>query len=252
MTAEFKDHFSKGSGGYAQYRPTYPDELFRFLSSVTVDHTSAWDCATGSGQAAIALTNYFSNVIASDASQSQIDAAMAHSEVDYRVAPAEESGLEDQSQDLVTVGQALHWFDEQAFMAEAGRVLRPDGVLAVWFYEICHVNAECDVIVDTLYRDIVGDYWPPERATIESGYVDVEMPGEPIMVPPFEMSLDWSASDMLGFLRTWSACKRYESDKGSDPVVLIAAPLEAAWGPNSRRVVWPLQIKASRVNTLLE
>ncbi len=252
MTVGFKDHFSKGSDGYAKHRPTYPDELFQFLSSVTLDHASAWDCATGNGQAAIALTNYYSNVVASDASQSQIDAAIAHSEVDYRVAPAEESGLDDHSQDLVTVGQALHWFDEQAFMAEAGRVLKPDGVLAVWFYEICHVNTECDAIVDTLYRDIVGDYWPPERVTIETGYVDVEMPGAAIPVPPLEMSLEWSASDMLGFLRTWSACKRYESDNGSDPVVLIAAQLEAAWGPNSRRVVWPLRMKACRVNTLLE
>jgi SAM-dependent methyltransferase len=252
VTAEFKDHFSKGSDGYAKHRPTYPDELFRFLSSVTVDHVSAWDCATGNGQAAIALTNYYSNVVASDASQSQINAAIAHPEVDYRVAAAEESGLSDYSQDLVTVGQALHWFDEQAFMAEAGRVLKPDGVLAVWFYELCHVNTECDAIVDTLYRDIVGDYWPPERVTIENGYIDVEMPGELITVPPFEMSLDWSASDMLGFLRTWSACKRYESEKGSDPVMSIAVQLVAAWGPISRRVVWPLQIKASRVNTLLE
>lgn len=252
MTAGFKDHFSKVSSGYSQYRPTYPDELFRFLASLTNEHVSAWDCATGSGQAAVAPSKHYSKVVASDASESQVDSAVAHPGVEYRVARAEASGLADDSQDLVTVGQALHWFDEQAFMAEAGRVLKTDGVLAVWFYELCTVNADCDVVVDRLYRDIVGDYWPPERVTIENGYADVRMPGEAIPVPPLEMRQIWSAADMLGFLRTWSACKRYESDKGSDPVLLIESQLTEVWGGERRRITWPLQMKASRLNTLLE
>lgn len=247
----FKDHFSESSSGYAKHRPTYPDELFQFLASLTTDHGSAWDCATGSGQVAVALSSYYADVVASDASQSQIDAAVAHPGVNYRVARAEASGLSDSSQDIVTVGQALHWFDEDAFMAEAGRVLKTDGVLAVWFYELCSVNAECDVIVDSLYREIVGEYWPPERVKIEGGYADVTMPGATIPVPPLEMTVDWDAADMLGFLRTWSACKRYETDKGSDPVVLIEAKLAEAWGSERRRVTWPLQMRASRLNTLL-
>ena len=248
----FKDHFSKVSVAYAKHRPTYPDALFQFLASLTVDHVSAWDCATGSGQVAVALTNYYADVVASDASQSQIDAAIAHPGIHYRVARAEASGLADDSQDLVTVGQALHWFDAEAFMAEAGRVLKTNGVLAVWFYELCTVNAECDAIVETLYRDIVGDYWPPERVSIERGYADIVMPGDAIPAPSLEMVLDWDAADMLGFLRTWSACKRYESDHGSDPVALIEALLTEAWGNERRRVTWPLQMKASRLNTLLE
>ena len=252
VTTGFRDHFSKSSSGYAKHRPTYPDELFRFLASLTADHVSAWDCATGNGQAAVALTNYYSEVVASDASRSQIDAAIAHPGVSYRVARAEASGLADSSQDLVTVGQALHWFDVEAFMVEVSRVLKTDGVLAAWFYELCSVNAECDAIVDTLYREIVGDYWPPERVTIERGYADVVMPGDAIPVPSLEMVLDWDAADMLGFLRTWSACKRYESDKGSDPVVLIEALLAEAWGSECRRVTWPLQMRANRLNTLLE
>lgn len=252
MTVEFKDHFSEASSAYAKHRPTYPDELFQFLASLTTDHVSAWDCATGNGQAAVALTHYYAEVVASDASRSQINAAIAHPEVNYRVARAEASGLPDSSQDLVTVGQALHWFDVEAFMAEVSRVLKTNGVLAVWFYELCRVSAECDAIVDTLYRDIVGDYWPPERVTIERGYADLMMPGDAIPVPSLEMVLHWDAADMLGFLRTWSACKRYESAMGSDPVVLIETPLAEAWGNERRRVTWPLQSKVSRLNTLLE
>ncbi len=252
MTGGFKDHFSTQSDGYAKYRPTYPAELFQFLASTASAHTLAWDCATGSGQAAVALTEFFSTVVASDASRAQIDAAMPHAAVEYRVATAEQSGLSDASVDLLAVGQAFHWFDEDMFFKEARRVLRPDGVLAVWAYEICEVSERCDAIVDSLYRDIVGEYWPPERAMIEQGYAGVAMPGVPIPAPALTMSLEWHAAEMLGYLRTWSACERYKAEKGSDPVEEISAQLESTWGAGRRRVVWPLVIKVSRPNSLLE
>jgi SAM-dependent methyltransferase len=252
LTGDFKDHFSTQSDGYAQYRPTYPAELFQFLASIATAHTLAWDCATGSGQAAVALTEYFSTVVASDASRAQIDAAIPHSDVEYRVAAAEQSDLADASVDLLAVGQAFHWFDEELFFEEARRVLRPDGVLAIWAYEICEVSDRCDAIVDTLYRDLVGEYWPPERVMIEQGYSGVELPGVSVPAPDMMMSLEWSATEMLGYLRTWSACERYKAEKGSDPVEEISAQLESAWGAGRRRVAWPLAIKVSRPNTLLE
>lgn len=252
MPAAFKDHFSQQAGGYAKHRPTYPDALFRFLASTVSHHGNAWDCATGNGQAAIALTRYFSTVHATDASSEQIGAAELHPKVDYRVAPAERSGLVDRTVDLVTVAQAFHWFDQSRFIAEVKRVLKPDGVLAIWCYGLCEVTDECDLEINVLYRDIVGDYWPPERAMIEDGYASVALPGTSIEVPVLQMMLDWRVEDMLGYLRTWSACKRFEAEHLRDPVGDIEPALAAAWGPAARRVTWPLQIKASQPNTLLE
>lgn len=252
MPAEFKDHFSRQSDAYAKYRPSYPDELFRFLAASVVENGTAWDCATGNGQAAIALANYFATVVASDASQSQINAALAHPKVEYRVATAEVSGLAGHSVDLITVGQAFHWFNHDDFLAEVKRVLKPRGVLAIWCYEVCSVTDECDAKVDTLYRDIVGEYWPPERRMVEQGYAGVDLPGVPVAVPTLEMTLEWRVEDMLGYLRTWSACKCFEVAKRRDPVTDIEAALRAAWGEQERRVTWPLRIKASRMNTLLE
>lgn len=248
----FKDHFSGQASGYAKHRPTYPDALFRFLASSASNHDAAWDCATGNGQAAIALTRHFSSVIATDASQQQIDAAQRHPKVDFRVATAEKSGLANRSVDLVTVAQAFHWFDQQRFFAEAKRVLKPTGVLAIWCYELCEVTPDCDAVIDTLYHDIVGDYWPPERAMIEDGYAGVALPGTPVSVPAMAMQLEWQARDMLGYLRTWSACKRFEAEHCRDPVDDIETTLTAAWGPAARRVSWPLQIRVCRPNTLLE
>lgn len=211
-----------------------------------------WDCATGSGQAATALTEYFARVVATDASKAQIAAALPDANVEYAVATAESSGLLTGSVDLLTVGQAFHWFDEQAFFAEAKRVLKSDGVLAIWCYGICGIDPACDAIIDTLYRDILGDYWPPERDLIEPGYAGITLPGEPISALPFDMRQAWQVDDMLGYLRTWSACKRYAAAQGSDPVAQVEAALVDAWGPGVRHVVWPLTLKISRANSLLE
>src|SRR5439155_190677 len=90
----------------------------------------AWDCATGSGQAAIGLAEQFEQVEATDASAAQLAAALAHPRVRYRQAPADASGLAPHSVELVTVAQALHWLDRPAFYAEARRVAAPPGPLA--------------------------------------------------------------------------------------------------------------------------
>ncbi len=226
--------------------------MFEFLASAATERAVAWDCATGNGQAAVALTDHFSTVIATDASAAQIDAALQHPRVSYRVASAERSGLADKSVDIITVGQAVHWFDQATFFDEARRVLQSSGVLAIWCYETCHVGGRCDAVIDELYRGIVGEFWPPERVQIERRYGDLRMPGAPIAAPDIAMSLQWTAADMLGYLRTWSACKRYETANGSDPVAQIQDSLLREWGNEKRTVHWPMNIKASRVNTLLE
>jgi SAM-dependent methyltransferase len=243
----FRDHFSSRSAHYARYRPHYPAELFEFLASLTSRRSLAWDCATGSGQAAIALSAHFDHVVATDASKAQIDAATTHPGVTYRVAAAEDSQFDTGSVDLVTVGQALHWFDIGRFFAEAERVLVSNGVLAAWCYELCQVSDACDAVVDELYSKIVGEFWPPERRLIETAYASIAMPGEAIESRDFHMSASWSVADMLGYLRTWSACARYRQERGADPVSRIETDLRAAWGEGRRAVGWPLTLLASRL-----
>ena len=124
MSRPFPDHFSGVAGAYAEFRPRYPDALFDWLAEAAPSRELAWDCATGNGQAAVALARVFTRVVATDASAEQVQAATPHPRVEYRVGPAEESGLTSDSADAVTVAQALHWFDRPSFYAEASRVLR--------------------------------------------------------------------------------------------------------------------------------
>jgi SAM-dependent methyltransferase len=243
--SQFKDHFSGHADAYARARPTYPAALYDFLHECSADHSLAWDCATGNGQAARMLGARFKNVIATDASATQVAAAEPCSNVEFRVAPAEASGLPAASIDLVTVAQALHWFDIERFFDECARVLKPGGVLAVWCYGTCMIEPACDRIVHGLYERL-SPWWPPERRIVERGYSDIDLPFEAFPCPRFEMTVDWSAADMLDYIATWSASQHCLRDTGDDPVAAIRDELHAAWGEARRAVHWPLYLKAAR------
>ena len=245
----FIDHFSPVSRDYAEFRPTYPAELFAWLAAAAPAPGLAWDCATGTGQAAVGLAAHVDRVIATDASRAQIERATPHPRVDYRVAAAETSGLDDGSVDLLTVAQALHWFDIDRFFAEAVRVLRPGGLLAVWTYGPLSVDGmEVDAIVQRYYHDIVGPHWPPARALVDSGYRSIALPFAELDVPRFDLTARWTLDDLFGYLRTWSATARYVQATGQDPVERIRRQITAAWGsPDARReVIWPLTFRAGR------
>ncbi len=250
MTGPFQDHFSARAAGYAVFRPSYPANLFAWLADASPDRNAAWDCGTGSGQAALGLAPYFRQVVATDASPSQLEHAKAAPGVEYRLAPAEASGLADQSMDLVTVAQALHWFDRPKFFAEAGRVLRPGGLLACWMYNLMQVDSEFDRVVGHLYSEIVGPFWPGDRILLDQDYRTIEFPFPEFEPPSFGMAEEWSFSHVMGYLRTWSAVTRYLNAQGHDPVALVEPDLLATWGPPDRtRVVrWPLVLRVARPN----
>jgi SAM-dependent methyltransferase len=250
MSEAFIDHFGTVSGAYAHFRPTYPPPLFDWLAAVAPARQRAWDCATGTGQAAVALAAHFSEVVASDASAAQLEAASPHPRVHYRLAAAESSSLKADSIDLVTVAQALHWLDRPRFFAEVARVLRPGGVLAVWSYGIPHLEGEAaDAMLQHFYRDIVGPYWPAEKALVENGYRDLALPGESLPAPSLGMEVAWSLEQLLGYCSSWSASARYRAALGSDPIDRLRPALAAAWGEaeTQRRLLWPLTVKVSKV-----
>lgn len=245
--SEFKDHFSGHATQYAVARPTYPDALFAWLPAQCDAHYLAWDCGTGSGQAAIALAEHFDRVIATDASAAQIESATAAPGVEYHVAVAENSSLEDGSADLVTVAQALHWFTLDAFYTEARRVLKAGGVLAAWGYGLTRVSPDIDRIMDVFDSSIVGPYWPPERRHIDSRYEDLHFPFAPIEAPVFAMHRSWKRQQFLDYIATWSAVQRYRQAKGHDPLVWLENELAACWHPQDiLDVSWPLFMRVGR------
>jgi SAM-dependent methyltransferase len=205
----------------------------------------AWDCATGSGQAAVELAEVFDRIIATDASEKQIANAQPHPGVEYRVATAEANGLASQSADLITAAQALHWFDLERFYAEVRRILKQEGVIAAWAYKLATVTENIDAVVKHYYSEVVGPYWPAERVLVEK-FEELPFEFSPIETPAFEMVAEWNVDALLGYLRTWSATQRFIAAEKRDPLEGVEGELRGVWGTEARRVTWPLTIRVGR------
>lgn len=185
--------------------------------------------------------------MATDASAEQIGQLPAHPRIRRYAAPAEASGLDPGSVDLVTVAQALHWLPLTAFWVEARTVLRPGGIIAAWTYGNQRLDhPEIDRQVEAFYHSVVGPYWPPERSLVETGYRTIEFPFAELEPPVFDMSLEWPLSAFLAYVRTWSATNRFVTQRGFDPVIELARELEPYWGSEVRRVRWPLSLRVGR------
>jgi ubiquinone/menaquinone biosynthesis C-methylase UbiE len=245
--SHFKDLFSKQSSDYAKFRPTYPEALFTYLASLVDRRETAWDVGTGNGQAARLLGEHFARVYATDPSAKQIESAPAHPRVEYAVGTAEKFSGANESIDLITVAQAFHWFRREEFSAEANRVLRPGGVLALWSYALAKITPEVDAVVLELYEGVLGPYWEKERRLVEEGYRSVKLPFAEIKPPAFEMRIEWSLEHLVGYLGTWSALQTYIKKNGSNPLEEYFPRLESAWGSTPKRVAtWDLALRVGR------
>ena len=247
--SSFPDHFSGVAGGYASYRPRYAPALFAALAEVAPATDVVWDCACGTGQASVSLAKHFARVVATDASAEQIAHAEAHSGVEYRVAPAEASGLADASVSLVTVAQALHWFDVDAFHREVQRVLAPGGIIAEWSYALLTVP-EAPAIADAVNAmdARLRAWWPPQRQHVDERYARLSFPFARIAFGEFGMSARWSPAQLIGYVATWSAVSRFRAAQHTDPIPAFAAEVEQAWGSAATRDVhWPLTVRVGRM-----
>jgi SAM-dependent methyltransferase len=239
----FPDHFSPVAAQYAASRPTYPPELFAHLAARAPARRLAWDAGCGNGQAAVGPAAHFALVVATDASAAQLASAPACANITWRVAAERDPLIGDRTVDLVTVAQAVHWFDREVFWAETNRVLAPGGVLAVWTYDLPTIAPTVDAIVADWYRQTLGAWWPAERVHVENAYRDIGFPFPPEAVPAFRMSLSWTRVQFVDYLRTWSAVTAFGNGTGGDALALIVPELEGAWPEAEvRDVVWPLTL----------
>lgn len=243
----FKDHFSERAAGYAIYRPHYPATLAAWLASAAPARKLAWDVGCGSGQLSTLLGDHFEKVIATDPSSAQIERAVAHPRVEYRVEPAESSSLASSSADLITVAQAAHWMKLDAFYREARRVARDAAIIALVAYERTRIDPSVDPIIEKFYAGDLARWWPPERKHIERGYRSLDFPFGAAAAPKFEMKAMWTADQLVGYVRTWSAVRAMEAANGPEATNRFEDSVRRAWGTGSRQVTWPMVVLAGRM-----
>lgn len=247
MSAGFADHFSARAADYGAFRPHYPTTLFSRLAAETRERRLAWDVGTGSGQALAGLRAHYAQVVASDASLAQLGEARRRGHDGLIAARAECAPLSASSVDLVTVAQALHWFDLPSFFAEVERVLKPGGVLAAWTYNLFAITPAVDAEIERFYAEDVGAWWPADRRHVENAYADIELPWGGGARCELEMPAEWSVAQVLAYVATWSAVTRCRQATGTDPMPGLAARVERAWGGAAARLVkWPLSLKLTR------
>lgn len=244
----FKDHFSARSADYAASRPDYPPELGAFLAAEAPGRGLALDCGCGNGQLSVLLAEHFARVVATDASAQQIAAATPHPRITYRTAPAQASGLEPGSADLVVAAQAAHWFDIEAYYAEVRRVARPGALAALVSYGVLHVEGEAEPLVQDFYWRALGPYWPPERRHVEEGYRTLPFPFAELPPPDLAIERNWTRGEFMGYVETWSAVREAEKAAGRGWVEEFGRALAERWPDGERRLVrWPLTVRAGRV-----
>lgn len=243
-----KDRFSEQSESYKKFRPIYPLELYNYILRYCSGFQNAWDCGTGNGQVAIELAKYFENVAATDISKSQLSKASVKANIHYAKQRAEETNFSSNSFDLITVAQALHWFDHPAFFKEVKRVLKPNGILAVWGYDLLKVSAEIDGDIVDFYSNVVGPYWDTERKHIETNYSSINFPfSEVISNNQFFIEAVWSIDHLEGYFNSWSAVQNFrKQNKGLSPVNKLVKEIKYKMSTTTFKVKFPIFLKICR------
>lgn len=242
-----KDNFSKQASEYSKYRPHYPDTMIDYLISFVKNKSKALDVATGNGQIAHKLSTVFEKVYGIDISQKQLDNAIPAPNLEYKLESAEKTSFDNQTFDLITVAQAIHWFDFDLFYKEIYRILKPDGIFAVLGYGLFSTNVESDVIIRNYYYNIIGPYWDEERKYVDKNYTTIPFPFDEIATDSFENHLTWSFDELMGYLETWSATQHYILKNNSNPLDLIREEFKISWEKNDKKVTFPLLFRIGKL-----
>ncbi|GAB3654410.1 class I SAM-dependent methyltransferase [Nocardioides korecus] len=121
--------FGEVADAYDRARPSYPDEAVTWMAGTP--SASVLELGAGTGKLTEVLARAGHSVLATDPLPAMLRHLGSRVRVAHVAASAEHVPLRSRSVDRVVAGQAFHWFDHDLALAEAARVLRPGGVLAL-------------------------------------------------------------------------------------------------------------------------
>lgn len=243
-----KDNFSSQSDNYAKFRPTYPSDFFDYLNSIVPNRKNAWDCGTGNGQIAYELAKSFDTVFATDISQSQIDNALKAENIKYSIQPAEKTNFDNQIFDLISVAQAIHWFNFEKFYTEVERTAKENAKLCVVGYGRIEISPQIDNIIANFYTKIIGKYWDKERKYIDENYETIPFPFTEIQTPKFQNTHQWNLEHLIGYLNTWTAVKHFIRQNDHNPINEFEIELKQHWKKGEiKEVKFPILLRVGKI-----
>lgn len=247
---EVKDIFSKQASTYKKYRPIYPAELYEDILNHVKDKHECWDCGTGNGQVAAELSKHFKKVYATDISNNQLENAKKEDNIIYSIARAEKTNFVDSQFDLVTVGQAAHWFDFDAFNSEVKRVTKKYGIIAIWGYGLLRIDSEVNKLIDHFYTEVIGPYWDKERRHIDNAYQSIKFDFDEIPCDQNKsIDVEWQLSDLQGYFNSWSCVQHYKDQNGGEnPVEELISRISKVWNQSDKKEArFPIFMRIGRI-----
>lgn len=213
------------------------------------------------------LAGIYENVVATDTSLKQLEFAPKLANVRYQQTPAvipmeviEQYVSAQSSVDLVTIAQALHWFDLPAFYQQVKWVLKkPNGVVAAWCYTVPEVNDAVDSVFKPFYEIDSDPYWDPARKLVDDKYASIDFPFEPLEgtdhTGPFKFvtEREMSLNEYFTYLKSWSA---YQTAKEKGVDLLrddVVEKFKNAWnedGHDKKVVKFPVYLKIGKVGNM--
>jgi SAM-dependent methyltransferase len=243
------DNFSNQSAAYALYRPVYPEALYDFLLEQVTGREAAWDCGTGNGQVAARLSSSFKKVWATDISENQLKHAPVLPNVTFIQTRSEQTSFPAHSFDLITIAQAIHWFDFSRFYQEVYRIAKPQALIAAWGYGLLHISPTIDRVIEAFYSEQIGQYWEGERRYIDDAYQTIPFPFAEIPSPEFTLEVYWNLGQLEGYFNTWSSVQKYIALHHKNPVTEIIANLQPHWqnASEKKRIRFPVFMRSGKL-----
>lgn len=185
-------NFGLTADDYAKYRAGFPDEFFEhvFRDGIVKIGDVLVDLGTGTGTLARGFAARGCNVIGVDISAQLLEqakdiCAQENLEIDFRFAKAEETGLPDETYDVVSAGQCWHWFDRPKAAAEAKRILKHEGRILIAHFDWLPLEGNVVDITEKLiqkynpawydqFGNKTGIYPDWFRDLGEAGFVDIQ------------------------------------------------------------------------------
>lgn len=240
---------------YAKFRPTYPPKARELIADFMKRNGGGFqkmvDVACGSGQSTFYMASLFSKVCGIDISQAQVDQAQEKCKqlkcdnVEFCVGSAEKIPFANESVDLVTCAQALHWLDENQFYAEADRVLKPKGVIAAYGYGNVEPKHEsCRALVTHFYRDTLKGHWADRRRHIDNCFKDFKLPYDKSERYDFYSDVEMKLPDFIGYISSWSGyCDYLEHHPATTVLNDLEQDLHKELGPGVSKELTTMKLQ---------
>lgn len=244
-----KNWFDDGGSSYAQFRPTYPSSLAKYLADSCQTHEKAVDVGCGNGQLTSLLSPYFTEVIGTDPSADQIANARTAKNITYLTSPAEKLPSECNGANLITAAQAAHWFKLSEFYSESQKIAKSDAVIALISYGVLNLPNHLNDRFQKFYWQEIGPLWPAERKLVDNAYRDLDFPFNEFKAPEFSIELEWDINQLLGYISTWSAVKAMRQQNKESILLTFGQDIKSLWGDptQKQKISWPINMRIGKI-----